>query len=616
MPKNKREELQLIKGSNEDINTRLEEHRIKRERLPTKSGDSFRPTNLDDHTYWIRPSTVKEWVARTSELHVRALFDFWAFIDLIEMHGGNKSFDQTFHKDMCHFTSQTQSFNCDNRRKLGLVARGHSKSTLGTVGKSLWRLYRNPNIRICVATATKPLALQFVSTAKQYLESENLQNKVWNNRPHIQGRLIPILDKAGASRRNQRWDLGDYTEALDKKVVWRADALQVIRSDIMAQPTILASSPKSNITGMHFDVVILDDIINVDTVATEDKRANTLQWAKDLESIVDPARSVEIVPGFKEIVGDEVDIWGTRYHIEDYYQHILDNLEDYGYKLFFRNVYKNGTDSSEGYIWPERFEEKTVNRIKKIQGVVVFSAQYLNKVVTSEEVIFDIERIRYLGATAIEEHPSKRGFVRITRPNPMTEEMEKIDLRPFAVIDPAISTKKTADYSVVMVGGVDHERTLYVLDFRFGRWLPHDLIKNTYDLLDKYEMAAVNIETVGYQLALLQMFKAAFGKYRPISLIQYKPKGKKEDRIKFHLQPLFDNNQIFIMGWMKNCQEFMDELSYFPTVHDDIIDAMSMVVEVSSPTKKAEKKLIYGNMRDNVIRGKFVRDTRYGGRLR
>jgi predicted phage terminase large subunit-like protein len=583
--------------------------------LPRKDGKSFFPSNTVDHTYEVDPLIYDAWVKKTSLLHVQALFDFWKFIDLIELHGGTKAYDAVFHKDMALFTSQTQSQNCKHRRKIGLVSRGHAKSTLGTVAKALWRIYRNPNIRICMATATKDLALDFVRFVKQYLEDEDLQDKIWNNRPHIPGRLVPILDKAGASRRNQRWDLGDYTEAQDKKIIWRADAIQVNRDVILKEPTVLASSPKSTITGKHFDLMILDDIIDEETIATEDKRAKTVKWAAYLESLVDPEYSMQIAPGFREMLGNEVDIWGTRYHLEDYYSYILDNLEDFEYKLFLRNVYKNGIDDSEGYTWSARFNKKTVDRIKKIQGVVVFSAQYLNKVVATEDVIFDTGRIRYLNVQAVAQHQSKRGFLRVTRKSPIDEEVETIDLRPFAVIDPAISTKKTADYSVVMVGGVDSERSLYVLDFRFGRWLPNELIKNTYDLLDKYDMVAVHIETVGYQLALIQMFKAAFVKYRPISLIQYKPQGKKEDRIKYHLQPIFDNNQIFLQGWMKNCQELMDELNYFPTIHDDIVDAMSMVVEVSNPTKQEKKKVIYGRM-DNIIRGRFTLNERYGGRLR
>ena len=545
-----------------------------------------------------------------NDLSVKALYDYWAFIDLLQFKGGKSNFSK-IHDEMITFFTQTQLINSHKRRRLGLVPRGHLKSTLGTVSYVLWRIYRNPNLRICVATATKDLALQFVREIKQYLEDEDLQDRVWNSRPHFEGRLVPILDRAGYSRRNRKWDLGDTTEAEDKKVVWRSDALQVNRTEVYKEPSILAASPGSTITGMHFDLMILDDIINDETTATQDKINKTLRWTQDLESIIDPERSVShgSINGtmLKETIGDELLVWGTRYAKGDYYEYLLDNLDEFEYSLFFRNIYINGVDNSDGYIWGERFNDVVVNRLKKRQGIIRFSSQYLNKVVVSEDIIFDCDKFNYLLPTHVDAEILGRGMARIENPHRNTT----VDIQLHMVIDPAISQKKTADNSVIMVGGIDHEFNLYIVDYFSGKMLPEELIKNTYELADRYNINSCWIEVVSFQQSLIYAFRNRFIDYRPLALREYRPKGDKKARIQTHLQPIVFNAQLYLMSWMKGDTQLQEEFSYFPSAvtHDDHLDAMAMIVENAkpSPNRKGRSKAIYDHFTVNI---------RYGGRVR
>lgn len=576
--------------------------------LPTRNenGVVVSPNNAQ-HLYRL-PRKLQGKAKNTKS--VKALYDYWAFIDLIDFKGGRDNF-ASIHREMTQFFTQPQLYHTDKRRRLGLVPRGHLKSTLGTVSYVLWRIYRNPNLRICVATATKDLALQFVREIKQYLEDEELQDTVWNNRPHYAGRLVPILDRAGYSRRNRKWDLGDTTEAEDKKVVWRSDALQVNRTEVFKEPSILAASPGSTITGMHFDLMILDDIINDETTATEDKIKKTLRWTQDLESIIDPQRSVShgSINGteLKEIIGDELLVWGTRYAKGDYYEYLLDNLEDFEYSLFFRNIYVNGNNPDDGYIWGERFNDKVVTRLKKRQGIIRFSSQYLNKVVVSEEIIFDVDRFNYLLPNHVDREILGNGMVRITNPN--TD--KTVDIQLHLVIDPAISQKKTADNSVIMVGGIDHEYNLYIVDYLSGKFLPDELIKNTYELADKYRLNVCWVEVVSFQQSLIYMFRSKFIEYRPLALREYRPKGDKKARIETHLQPIVFNHQLYLMTWMKSDTQLQEEFSYFPSpvTHDDHLDAMAMIVENAKPTpsRTGRKRSIYDH---------FSVNSRYGGRVR
>ncbi|MGH2413004.1 MAG: hypothetical protein ACRDEA_04795, partial [Microcystaceae cyanobacterium] len=408
------------------------------------------------------------------------------------------------------------------------------------------------------------------------------------------------------------WDLGDYSEASDKKIIWRADAIQVMRSDVMREPTVLAASPGSNITGMHFDVIIMDDIINDDTVATPEKIAKTLRQIQDLESVLDPQRSVVIgeIAGkkIKEVVGDEQVINGTRYAKDDYYGYLQENLEYLGYKLFWRNIYVNKIDDSDGYVWGEKFNADHIEMLKRRAGAIRFSSQYLNKVIASEEVIFSQSMLSTFRADLSD--MSQYGIIRLKIFNHEKKDFDYIDVKPYLIIDPAISQKKTADNSVIMVGGVDFARNLYVIDFKCGKFLPDDIVEKTYELAFKWSLKSIHIEVVSFQQALVYMFKTRFVDHFPLAVNEYRPRGEKKARIQTHLHPLFVNKKIWLAHWMQHHQELVDELNYFPsnTVHDDILDAMAMIVEIASPTPdKRKRRAAYDH---------FQANSKYGGRVR
>ncbi len=535
---------------------------------------------------------------------VKALYSFWHFLDFIKFKGGTKNFSQV-HKELADFISEPQirctgsfsrgSINTNyGRRRLVLLPRGHLKSTLCSVGYVLWRIYRNPNIRICVATATKDLAFAFIREVKQYFENEDLQERFWNKRPHIPGRLVPVLDKTAAKRRDRLRE--DETEALDKKVIWRTDALQVLRSDLLKEPTLVAASPGGNVTGMHFDLIIKDDIINDDSTSTSDKMEKTLEWAMDLESVLDPQRKVSLwakrrgrYPELWEIVGDEDLVLGTRYARGDYYEYILDNLNHLKYKTFVRNIYKNGVNNTEGYLWPERFNDFIVDNLKRRQSPRRFASQYLNQIIADEDQIFKVDVMKIIDPMWFEIKDNK---CRITFPN-----QPAVDVFLCLVVDPAISQKKDADNSVLMVGGFDADRNLYLLDCRFGKMLPETLIAKMYELVEKWKLSRVTIEVVAFQQVLVHMIRSAFARFRPIGINEYRPRGEKKARIASMLEPYFANHKIYVAKPLIGIPKFREEIEYFSTnpnssVSDDFIDCAAIIAEIGVPAPSTQTKPI------------------------
>jgi len=550
-------------------------------------------------------------------LKVDALHDYWAFLDLIKFRGGTKAFS-AIHKELSEFLTipqRLESFTGENdpRRRLILMPRGHLKSTLCSVGYVLWRIYRNPNIRVVVGTADKKLSLAFVGELKQYLEDEELQERVWNNRPHLKGRLIPLMDTAAKKRRDRKLEMEEFTEAQDKKIVWRGDAIQVLRPDIMKEPTVLAASVGTVITGLHFDIGILDDIVTFKNTTTPVLMEKTLTWVRDLDSIIDPAKEVTIGTGknaVTEWVGDEAVVLGTRYAKGDYYGYLLhevDATEEFGddtdqYMLFSRNIYVNGTDDSDGYIWPERFNANVIAKIKaRLRSPKKFASQYLNRILADEDTVLRKEHIQYIHSTAIEIQTN----ITLIR---FKDLVTPVVVRPVLVVDPAISQAKKADNTCLMVGGLDHERNLYILDCKVGKFTPNQTVQHILDLTEKWKLHSVTIENVGFQASLNYSLRDAMrAKNRTIVIREWRPQhmGKKVERITAALEPIFTNHKIHMMTWLAQVPQLMEEIEFFGAsgIKDDTLDAMSIVVETAVATPERKPRVVAK-----------VWNSKYGGR--
>jgi predicted phage terminase large subunit-like protein len=478
-------------------------------------------------------------------------------------------------------------------------------------------------VRIFVGTANKFLSAAFIRELKTYFEDTWLQEHVWNARPHIEGRLIPIMDKSGRKRRSAIAEEGtDDTEAEDKKVVWRGDALQVLRSDILKEPTVTVGSVGSVATGFHYDELYLDDVVTFDNVSSPEKNKRVFSWIYDLESVLDPEyfddelyislkRCVKAKTHEEKLkrictVGNVIMVVGTRYDKLDYYAHIMEHYEDLEFDVYQKNIYKNGVDKDGGYLWEERFSEKQEKRLRANMTARRFASQYLNNILAEEDKVLRYENIQWLHPSSINQDSEVRGYAFIRRKE--DEKARRIKL--VCVIDPAAATNASADYTAMAIGGVDHDGNLYILDLKLGRWQIHQWVKEMYSLLDKWKIDVVHVETVAFQKTLIQTIRGFFKEYRPIAVVEYKPGNvKKETRIEQTLQPIFESFMIFMSTYLGGNTNLQDQITYFPrkTMKDDGVDVISMVKEIAKPPAKPKD----GKARSMTGRTRW--NKRFGG---
>lgn len=224
------------------------------------------------------------------------------------------------HEDIIRFWTNPDAKD----HQLVLIPRDHQKSWLMAM-RVAWEITKNPCITVLYNSATAYLCQRQLSIIKSALESKKFQ-KYWPD--HINP------------------DPG-------KRMLWNKDEILLDHPDraksSIKEPTVLAAGLTTNITGLHFDVLVLDDIVVVDNAYTEEGR-------KQVELRYSLLASIETTDSKEWTVG-------TRYHPNDIYSKMLDmkyevldkkgNVlsEETVYEVFQGEVEDQGDGNGE-FLWP------------------------------------------------------------------------------------------------------------------------------------------------------------------------------------------------------------------------------------------------------------------------
>jgi len=412
------------------------------------------------------------------------------------------------HQELCDLLTS------DSPKKLILLPRGSFKSTVTTVGYTLWRLAYNPNLRVLISSENFSNSAKYLGEIKDHMANNKLFRALYGDwKPKDPG----------------FWTKENITISTRTKVGFK-------------EPTITASGVGQTKVGMHYDLVVLDDIVSNNNIATPEQIMKTLDYYRLILSLPDPGSTLIII--------------GTRYHYNDLYGHILEN-EPENYDTIVRKAYQD-----DGTLYfPTRLTDEFLKEQKKAQGSSHFSNQYQNEPIDAETAMFRREWLKFY----------------TTVPD---------NLRHFIVTDAAASLSNTADYSVVMILGVDQYSNIFVLDPWRGRVTISDFIDRIFRRVHDYNVqdeGTVTIETNAFQQTIKFMLCEEMNKRKLwFSITEVKPNSRqtKVRRIQA-LQPYFEHGKIFIK---EEHQDLMDEILRFPkTRYDDLIDALSDCVQIIYP---------------------------------
>ena len=436
---------------------------------------------------------------------------------------------ETPHRKLCKFVT-----NNPLKKKLILLPRDHLKSSMVTVGYSCQQVAKNPNIRILIVNATYNMAVSFLRQIKGTLKNGKEFRRFY----------------------------GDLTAGAKR---WREDAITVTRTGAFekGEPTVTAYGMGGNLVSRHYDMIILDDIVNRDTIATKEQIDKTIIYYKDILDLLEPEGQLIII--------------GTRWHYADLYSWIMENFKDDFDILIGRAYY--GEWGSGKLLFPNKFDWDRLAELKRQKGNYSFSCQYMNEPTDPKDAVFKRENFKYYDDDVI------RGRV----------------LNHFTTIDPAISLAKGADYSVILTVAVDLWNNWYVREIVRGKYTPEQLIEQVFLADEKWHPKRIAIETYAFQKVLQYTINDEMRRrnhFLPLEQLKHETDRSKEDRIRA-LQPRYQQGAIHHCQSLPNNDWLEDELTRFPKgKHDDIIDALAYMLQIAFPSKKKEgqqrrKKYLY-----------------------
>lgn len=458
--------------------------------------------------------------------------------------------------------------------QLVLLPRDHGKSAM-VAYRVAWWITRNPAVRILYISSTANLAEKQLKFIKDILTSK-IYRRYWPEMIH---------------------------EEEGKRAKWTNSEIEVdhpLRSaEAIRDPTVFTGGLTTGLTGLHCDVAVLDDVVVKENAYTEEGREKVRQQYSLLASI-------EAADAREWVVG-------TRYHPSDLYNDMLQmKEEEYDergefsgessiYEIFERQVEDAGDGTGE-FIWPRQqrtdgkwfgFDAKILSKKRaKYLDKTQFRAQYYNDPNDLESAPISRDLFQYYNKNLIQK---SNGSVYYNHRR----------LNVFAAVDFAFSLNKKADFTAIVVVGVDQFNNYYVLDIeRFKT----DKIKEYFDrilsLHQKWYFRKIRAEVSNAQSIIVQELKNNYIRQHGLALSvdEFRPNrhmGNKEERIFASLNPRYENQQVWHYKG-GNCDLLEEELILQNPPHDDIKDCLASCFEVCvTPTGgvlQAAKNLLEGKI--------------------
>lgn len=479
------------------------------------------------------------------------------------------------HQQLINFWERSEA----KSHQLLLFPRDHGKSRYAAY-RVAHALTKNPTLRILYISATSNLAEKQLNFIKGVMTSP-IYRRYWPD--HI-------------------------NEEVGKRKKWTNTEIELDHPDRVKEnirdPSIFCAGLTTNIVGLHCDIAVLDDCVTNDTAYTNEGRGRVRSQYSLLSSIE----------------GADAQEWvvGTRYHPKDLYNDMLTMKEELFneegeiigeepiYEVYERAVEDRGDGTGE-FLWPRSqrkdgkwfgFNKQTLAR-KRGQYLdrMQFRAQYYNDPSDPDSQPVSPDNFQYYEDKYLTQ---KSGY--------WYYKNNRLNL--VASIDFAYSLRKLADYTCIVVIGVDAENNIYVLDIdRFKTDSIREYFKHILRSLNKWGFKKLRAETTAAQQAIVKSLKQDF--FAPhglsVKVEEVKPtrhQGSKEERMEAILVPRYDNLQVY-HNKSGNTQVLEEELITHNPAHDDVKDALATAIE------GAVKPSVRMNRREEQ---NVVYHPRFGGR--
>ena len=331
------------------------------------------------------------------------------------------------HRDLVKFLEG------DGQFKLVLTPRYTFKSCICTIGMSLWELVKDKNIRILIYSDANTKAEGFLSSVKDHIEGKVEKSE-----------FSKIFDWYNV---DQKWN--------QSQIVIKDRATSFV------EPSIDTGGENTSKVGLHYDLIIFDDIVSDKNITTKEQMDKITNCYKKALSLLRPGGKVLMV--------------GTRWHFGDLYGRIIKENE---IRSVFSIFIVDGEDDTRygkycfSNIGVNSLTQSFLEHQKNQQGTYVYSCLYRNNPVDPETATFKHKDFSFYG------------------------EIKPDDLYITATCDPA---GEGEDFTAITVVGTDNNMDMYILEIVNKHLQLSDIIKEVMRLHNKWTFKMFGLETNFYR---------------------------------------------------------------------------------------------------------------------
>lgn len=413
--------------------------------------------------------------------------------------------------------------------------RGHSKSTTITISYTLASvLFRNRKYCIIVAD-TEAQASLFLGTIKQILYDSTQIHDLFG---------MSVGPKGVEFEKDTETDI-------------------IVRFKDNSSFRIIAKGAEQKLRGMLWngqrpDLIVIDDLLNEELVANKDRRdklrrwvygslipcrseRGIIRWVGTVMNLDDPLCALMPMETSKDTVVEDLKVWSKRK------------------KGMWRAVkYMAHNSDYSKLLWPQR---KTAQFFKELRHD--FTEQGMPEVYACEMLNNPVDdSIRYF---------KKTDFL------PMQVDDKKRQLTYYITADLAISLKERADYTAIVVGGMDSDGSLYIKNVIRERMTGDEIVATLLSLQKVYSPLAVGIEDTQISKSLGPFINRAMmesGTY--MNIVPLKPHRMDKIMRARSIQARMRAGAVKFDKAAEWWPMFEDECLTFPRAkHDDCVDALS-----------------------------------------
>jgi hypothetical protein len=509
-----------------------------------------------------------------TKLRERFLTDLYWAASVVLGYGEQVPMREHAHRALCRIVEgRTGCPEIDERHVQKLeLPRDWGKTTILTRARVVQLIAGNPNISILLCNEKEGNAVDFLAAVKWHFESNDFFRALF---PEI----VPP----------------DFNQT-----VWSAKRIVVPRSTGRSEPTVFVTGVGGTVTGMHPDVIIVDDMISRD--AMENARAGSWQimhqvnrWINSLPALIS-----------KQYKDWRIYFMGTRWWHGDSYEHV-DKAFGYGEEprvfnlrialpdgtaqvlpvhimgdlvTFRRAAIEHGRSS-----FPEKWSLEDLAKLR-MRDEALFACNYMNQPSDERTSTFKESWLRYFEwvtetQLAYVDQGGKKNVITTA----------DLDVQFF--VDPGGFAKNQAEDrarpAVVVVG-----------DDRKGQWLVLD-IYNEHDTylacieqicawITRYNPRKIICENAGQQIAFIQLLRNTIRDKGFKTVVDECKTGQKNKEVRIlGLEPFFQRGQ-FLIGRGAAFHSFREQYTQFPrTARKDVLDVLAYVPQFAAHGAKGAR---------------------------